>query len=177
MTWDGTYYRIELLFYDLGNLSENWLRNKNCTRLNHGEWWQHCSKLGSSFLQVQVYNSITEYTNNVLKSPERIYRNWKRARGVIPWDLFHFHDWRRKEKKPRTQFKETAAKQNTNMKTKAFIDTAPCSVVEVDQRFRDAYCLYHQGTSRQRGTMSQKAVIFITAAVRTWNLTQKLRMI
>jgi hypothetical protein len=26
-----------------------------------------------------------------------------------------------------------------------FCDIAPCSLVEVDQRFRGAYCLHHQG--------------------------------
>jgi hypothetical protein len=28
---------------------------------------------------------------------------------------------------------------------KAFWDIAPCSLVEVDLRFRGAYCLHHQG--------------------------------
>jgi hypothetical protein len=27
----------------------------------------------------------------------------------------------------------------------AFWDIAPCSLVEVDRRFRSAYCLHHQG--------------------------------
>jgi hypothetical protein len=29
----------------------------------------------------------------------------------------------------------------------AFWDTAPCSLVETDRRFRSAYCLLHQGDS------------------------------
>jgi hypothetical protein len=36
----------------------------------------------------------------------------------------------------------------TNMspkKFRAFWDVAPCSHVEVDRRFRGAYCFYHQG--------------------------------
>jgi hypothetical protein len=31
------------------------------------------------------------------------------------------------------------------MKMIAFWDIAPCSPVEVDQRFRGVYCLHHQG--------------------------------
>jgi hypothetical protein len=31
------------------------------------------------------------------------------------------------------------------MKMTAFRDMAPCSLVEADQCFRDAYCLHHQG--------------------------------
>jgi hypothetical protein len=27
----------------------------------------------------------------------------------------------------------------------SFLDTAPCNLVEVDRRFRRAYCLHHQG--------------------------------
>jgi hypothetical protein len=33
----------------------------------------------------------------------------------------------------------------TTMKTTAFWDIAPCSLVEVDRRFRGAYCLLHHG--------------------------------
>jgi hypothetical protein len=32
-----------------------------------------------------------------------------------------------------------------NKKTRAFCDIAPCSIVGVDRRFRDVYCLHHQG--------------------------------
>jgi hypothetical protein len=31
------------------------------------------------------------------------------------------------------------------VKVTAFWDSAPCSIVEVDQRFRAAYCRYQQG--------------------------------
>jgi len=31
-----------------------------------------------------------------------------------------------------------------SMKIRVFWDAAPCSLVEVDRRFRDAYCLHHQ---------------------------------
>jgi hypothetical protein len=31
------------------------------------------------------------------------------------------------------------------MKMAVFWDFAPCSMVEIDQRFRGAYCLHHQG--------------------------------
>jgi hypothetical protein len=32
-----------------------------------------------------------------------------------------------------------------SMKFTVFWDVAPCSHVEVDRRFRGAYCLHHQG--------------------------------
>jgi hypothetical protein len=35
----------------------------------------------------------------------------------------------------------------------AFWDIAPCSLVEVDQRFRGAYCLYNQGDYRNVGLL------------------------
>jgi hypothetical protein len=31
------------------------------------------------------------------------------------------------------------------MKMTVFCDVAPCSLVETDRRFRDSYCLHHQG--------------------------------
>jgi hypothetical protein len=31
------------------------------------------------------------------------------------------------------------------MKMAVFLDVAPCSLVEIDRRFRGAYCLHHQG--------------------------------
>jgi hypothetical protein len=31
------------------------------------------------------------------------------------------------------------------VKVTVFWDTAPCSLVEVERRFRGAYCLHHQG--------------------------------
>jgi hypothetical protein len=37
----------------------------------------------------------------------------------------------------------------------AFWDTAPCSLVEVDQRFRGAYCLYNQGDYRNVGLLQR----------------------
>jgi hypothetical protein len=35
----------------------------------------------------------------------------------------------------------------TSVKTTAFWDTAPCRLVEVDRRFRDAYCLHHRSSN------------------------------
>jgi hypothetical protein len=32
-----------------------------------------------------------------------------------------------------------------NLKMAVCWDTAPCSLIEIDQRFRGAYCLHHQG--------------------------------
>jgi hypothetical protein len=45
-------------------------------------------------------------------------------------------------------------------------DIAPCSVVEVDRRFRDAYCPHYQDdggstSTRLHGAVSQTAAIFI----------------
>jgi hypothetical protein len=63
-----------------------------------------------------------------------------------------------------------------NMNMTSFWDIALCSLIEADQRFRGAYCLHHQGDSfpwwwRQiHGAISQKAVIFMLAIMRTWNL-------
>jgi hypothetical protein len=37
-----------------------------------------------------------------------------------------------------------------SMKMTVFWNVAPCSLVEIDRRFRDSYCLHHQGDpSRQ----------------------------
>jgi hypothetical protein len=50
------------------------------------------------------------------------------------------------------------------VKMAVFWDIAPCSLVEVDRRFRCAYCLHHQGDDRRstyttiHDTISQKAV-------------------
>jgi hypothetical protein len=59
-----------------------------------------------------------------------------------------------------------------SMKLRALWDTAPCSLIEVDRRFRYAYCLQPLGVSSQyvplkrrstsmrlHGAISQKAVI------------------
>jgi hypothetical protein len=47
------------------------------------------------------------------------------------------------------------------MKMTAFWDVALYALVEEDRRFRGAYCLHHQNA------ISQRAVVFILAAVRT----------
>jgi hypothetical protein len=52
----------------------------------------------------------------------------------------------------------------TCSKMTTFWDKAPCSLAEVDQRFRGEYCLHHQGDD---GSITQKAIIFIVAALRT----------
>jgi hypothetical protein len=38
-----------------------------------------------------------------------------------------------------------------SMKVRAFWDIAPRSLVEVDQRFRGAYCLHHDGDDPDDG--------------------------
>jgi hypothetical protein len=47
-----------------------------------------------------------------------------------------------------------------NLKVAAFWDVAPSSLVEVDRRFVDAYCLHHQGDERLHGVASCKSVSF-----------------
>jgi hypothetical protein len=63
----------------------------------------------------------------------------------------------------------------------------PCSLLEIDRRFRGAYCLRHQGDYNNEGNrhlwnvgqflinytalISQKTAIFILSALKTWNLT------
>jgi hypothetical protein len=77
----------------------------------------------------------------------------------------------------------------------SFCDIVPCSLVEVDRRFRGAYCLHHEGdesyeyssfwwwrqyvplkrrpnSTRLYVAISHKAIVFIVDDVRTWNLTQ-----
>jgi hypothetical protein len=49
----------------------------------------------------------------------------------------------------------------------AFWDIAPCSIIEVDRRFRGVYSLDHQGDDPVIGALSQKAVIFMLVAVAT----------
>jgi hypothetical protein len=71
-----------------------------------------------------------------------------------------------------------------NLKMVVFWDVAPCSLVDIDRRFREVCCLYHgrsnglQGgaspkcrsiSTRLHGAASQKRVIFIFTAVRTLN--------
>jgi hypothetical protein len=47
---------------------------------------------------------------------------------------------------------------------------APCSLVEVYQRFRGPCCLHHQ--PRLHGITTQKTAIFVLTAVRTSNPTK-----
>jgi hypothetical protein len=61
------------------------------------------------------------------------------------------------------------------MWVRAFWDTAPCGLVELDRRFRGAYCLHHRDqyaslkrrstTTRPHGVISQKALISIMIRV------------
>jgi hypothetical protein len=52
-----------------------------------------------------------------------------------------------------------------------YYDVALCSLADIDQHFRGAYCLQHQGdesiSTTLCGLMSQKTVIFTLVAVRT----------
>jgi hypothetical protein len=55
-----------------------------------------------------------------------------------------------------------------SIKMIAFLNIAPCSVVEVNRCFRVAHCLHHQG---------DEGYIFILAAVRTWNLARWVQVV
>jgi hypothetical protein len=77
------------------------------------------------------------------------------------------------------------------LKFRVFWDVARCSQVDVERRFRGAYCLHHQGNHHSspwwwrqyaplkyrststwpHGATSQKTLNFMLSAVRTWNLT------
>jgi hypothetical protein len=76
------------------------------------------------------------------------------------------------------------SKLHTLVKMIAFWDREMCILIEVDHRFRGVYCLHHCGTDgggsrhlrnisllRCHSTVSQKAIIFVFSAVKTWNLT------
>jgi hypothetical protein len=89
---------------------------------------------------------------------------------------FHTHSTMTKQPEPITR--AVAAKT----KVTVFWDAASCSLVEVYRRFRGVYSLHHQGPDGDskhlwnvgklpdHGAASQKTVIFILAAVRTWNI-------
>jgi hypothetical protein len=55
--------------------------------------------------------------------------------------------------------------------TQVFWDTAPCSLVEVDRRFRGEYCLHRQSLPLRKlyGAISQYAVIISTNDVSIWH--------
>jgi hypothetical protein len=58
--------------------------------------------------------------------------------------------------------------QSLGLKMAVFWVVAPCSLVEVYQRFRGPCCLHHQGDA-SRGATTQKTAIFVLIAVRTSN--------
>jgi hypothetical protein len=51
----------------------------------------------------------------------------------------------------------------SNLKMAVFWDVAPCSLVDINRRFREAYFFHHHGAT------SQKTAIFILVVMRTWN--------
>jgi hypothetical protein len=80
-------------------------------------------------------------------------------------------------------------KSSDRVKMTVLWNIAPCGLVEIDRRFRGAYCL-HQGevwspwwwrqcaslkrrytSTRLHGAVSQKGVVFIATALSTWSLT------
>jgi hypothetical protein len=49
----------------------------------------------------------------------------------------------------------------------AFCDIAPCSLVEVERRFRDSYCLHHHGSLMMEAvSTSETSVYFYETAQR-----------
>jgi hypothetical protein len=56
----------------------------------------------------------------------------------------------------------------TTVNMTTFWHVAPCSLVEVDWRFRAIMEAIRTSVSRPHGAVSQKAVIFILTAVRIW---------
>jgi hypothetical protein len=57
------------------------------------------------------------------------------------------------------------------MQMTVFYDVAPCSLVEIGRRFRDAYCLHHQGALiMETVIISETMVIFYQTARR--NITE-----
>jgi hypothetical protein len=68
-----------------------------------------------------------------------------------------------------------SANIRTIQKIAVLLVVAPCSLVEVYQRFRGPCCLHHQGDRPDdglHGATTQKTAIFILTAVRTSNLTK-----
>jgi hypothetical protein len=70
------------------------------------------------------------------------------------------------------------------MKVTAFWDTAPRSLVEVYRRFRDAYCLHHQGddgavrtseTSKRRSTSTNYAMLYHRTLSSSRNILMQLK--
>lgn len=51
----------------------------------------------------------------------------------------------------------------SNLKIKAIWNTPPCSLVEVDHRFRQAYCLHHQGGDRDSKRLWNAGQFYETA--------------
>jgi hypothetical protein len=61
-----------------------------------------------------------------------------------------------------------------SLKMSVFWDVAPCSLVNTDWSFREAYCLHHQGnsiTTKLHSATSQKTAVFILVSARASNLT------
>jgi hypothetical protein len=63
----------------------------------------------------------------------------------------------------------------STVKMTVFWGVAPCSLIEHEGRFRVA-SLKRQSSTRLHGATSQKTVIFMLAAVRTWNPTYPLSL-
>jgi hypothetical protein len=68
-----------------------------------------------------------------------------------------------------------------SMKMIAFLDITLCSLVEVDRRFRDAYCLYHYGDESyfwnvgilQRDYTPLYTRKLSSSGIWTWNVSRK----
>jgi hypothetical protein len=75
-----------------------------------------------------------------------------------------------------TKQRERDQVKSTDIKMTVFWYVALCSLVEIDRHFRGAYCLHHKSDEFLRDYTAQhprRQSIFILAAVRNWNLTQR----
>jgi hypothetical protein len=75
--------------------------------------------------------------------------------------------------KSEDQHQQLDHRENTKPDS-CFWDVAPCNLVQVERRFRDAYCLHQLSNvshlTRDNTVQYPRRLLFTLAAVRTWNL-------
>jgi hypothetical protein len=57
-----------------------------------------------------------------------------------------------------------------SMKMTAFWDIVPCSLVEVDRRFRGAYCLHHQIALLMEAVCTSEMLVFFKEATEGYHI-------
>jgi hypothetical protein len=55
-----------------------------------------------------------------------------------------------------------------SMKFRVFWDVAPCSHIELDRRFRGAYCLHHQGGDRIEAVRTPETSVHFNMTTRRY---------